>query len=266
MESAEAVAAAVSRASGFRAPVRYVLPPTDLGIWRYYGIAPQYLGSGCVLRLTSSLSLSLSLVALLNTYVGSPTLTFVIRPQRCALADEGEGAPALMAGGPSLDPGRALDGMTYVQIEVSNPEDPERCLSVRALVDTGSTDCELKGRLIDQLDLRPDTDAGFALFETAAGIQTEAQIYRATIRVRGREALCPLSPAEAQAEEEEEEDDEEDGERRRRTRPASMRLRLRLDLRRCRTTHCSGTTPWRRWASLSTVVAAAYSRCHPRVW
>ena len=68
-----------------------------------------------------------------------------------ALADEGEGAPALMAGGPSLDPGRALDGMTYVQIEVSNPEDPERCLSVRALVDTGSTDCELKGRLIDQL-------------------------------------------------------------------------------------------------------------------
>ena len=129
-----------------------------------------------------------------------------------ALADEGEGAPALMAGGPSLDPGRALDGMTYVQIEVSNPEDPERCLSVRALVDTGSTDCELKGRLIEQLDLRPDTDAGFALFETAAGIQTEAQIYRATVQVCGREALCLLSPAEAQAEEEDEDDDEEDGE------------------------------------------------------
>ena len=83
---------------------------------------------------------------------------------------------------------------------------------LRALVDTGSTDCELKGRLIEQLDLRPDTDAGFALFETAAGIQTEAQIYRATIQVCGREALCLLSPAEAQAEEEDEDDEEEDGE------------------------------------------------------
>ena len=53
-----------------------------------------------------------------------------------ALANDGEGAPALSDGGPRLDPERALDGMTYAMIEVANPDEPERCRVVRALVDT----------------------------------------------------------------------------------------------------------------------------------
>ena len=50
--------------------------------------------------------------------------------------------PSCDAGG--FDPSRALDGMTYATIEVRNPEDPRgEYMSVRALVDTGSTDCEV---------------------------------------------------------------------------------------------------------------------------
>ena len=111
-----------------------------------------------------------------------------------------------------LDPARALDGMTYARIEISNPEEPGRFVSVRALVDTGSTDCELRGHLIEQIDLRPDSDCGFALFETAAGITTHAPVYRAIVRTCGREASCLLSPAEMDEDEdeEEEEDDDED--------------------------------------------------------
>ena len=110
----------------------------------------------------------------------------------------------------AFDPSRAIDGLTYANVEVVNPADPTRTVLVRALVDTGSTDCELRGEQIEELGLRPEADT--AVFETAAGIQCEAPLYRATIRVMGREASCLLSPAEKQADDDEEEDDEEEDE------------------------------------------------------
>ena len=109
-----------------------------------------------------------------------------------------------------FDARRALDGMTYARIEVANMDEPDRAISVRALVDTGSTDCELRSALIQQLDLRPDADAGFALFETAAGVQTSAPVYRALIRVHGREAPCLLSPSEDMQEDDDSDDEDED--------------------------------------------------------
>ena len=186
-EAAEAVAAAVSRASGFRA--RLAGMSIDLNSLAH---PPKTRLN----RASCSLSPSLSL---------RPLLPAAMR----ALASDGEGAPSLSQGGPRLDAARALDGMTYAMIEVANPDEPERCRTVRALVDTGATDCELKGRLIEELDLRPDSDAGFAVFETAAGIQTEAQVFQATVRACGREALCLLSPAELQDDDDDDDDDDE---------------------------------------------------------
>ena len=49
--------------------------------------------------------------------------------------------------------------------------------------------------MIEKLGLRPIEGEG-AVFETAAGIAMESAIYRATIRVNGREASCLLSPSE----------------------------------------------------------------------
>lgn len=70
----------------------------------------------------------------------------------------------------AYDPRRALDGLTYARLEFAHPTDASRSLSVRALVDTGSNDCELRGSLIEKLRLpklegsvvspRPRTEPG----------------------------------------------------------------------------------------------------------
>ena len=72
---------------------------------------------------------------------------------------------------------------------------------------------QLKGEMIEKLGLRPIEGEG-AVFETAAGIAMESAIYRATIRVNGREASCLLSPSEKDRldEDEDEESDSEDEE------------------------------------------------------
>lgn len=98
------------------------------------------------------------------------------------------------------------DGLTYAKIEFINPADPSRAMSVRVMVDTGATDCELRSELIEQLRL-PPTGEG-ALFETASGITTSAPLYRATVRAFGRSATVLLSPAEHDEDESSDDDDE----------------------------------------------------------
>ena len=101
-----------------------------------------------------------------------------------------------------------LDGMTYVLATFTNPEQPSRSVGpLRVLVDTGSTDCELSGESIQKLRLKPHETA---LFETAAGITTEAPVFRAKLKVLGREATVLLSPAEGESSDEEDDDDDDD--------------------------------------------------------
>ena len=99
------------------------------------------------------------------------------------------------------------DGMTYAVVEFANPAEPSRTVRVEALVDTGATDCEISQSLIDELGLTPFDQA---TFETAAGISMSSALYRAIVRVEGRESLVLLSPSEK--DEEEDSDDSEDAE------------------------------------------------------
>ena len=96
----------------------------------------------------------------------------------------------------------ALDGMTYAWVDVRHPDKTE-FVRVRTLVDTGSTDCELKADVIRKLGLPATGET--AHFETAVGRVTEQPIYEAVIRVLGREARVVLSPADG-----DESDDESD--------------------------------------------------------
>ena len=97
----------------------------------------------------------------------------------------------------------ALDGMTYAWVDVRHPDKTE-FVRVRTLVDTGSTDCELKADVIRRLGLPATGET--AHFETAVGRVTEQPIYEAVIRVLGREARVVLSPADG------DESDDESGE------------------------------------------------------
>ena len=96
----------------------------------------------------------------------------------------------------------ALDGMTYAWVDVRHPDKAD-FVRVRTLVDTGSTDCELKADVIRRLGLPATGET--AHFETAVGRVTEQPIYEAVIRVLGREARVVLSPADG-----DESDDESD--------------------------------------------------------
>ena len=92
--------------------------------------------------------------------------------------------------------------MTYAWVDVRHPDKTE-FVRVRTLVDTGSTDCELKADVIRKLGLPATGET--AHFETAVGRVTEQPIYEAVIRVLGREARVVLSPADG-----DESDDESD--------------------------------------------------------
>ena len=101
----------------------------------------------------------------------------------------------------------ALDGMTYAWVDVRHPDKAD-FVRVRTLVDTGSTDCELKGDVIRRLGLPATGET--AHFETAVGRVTEQPIYEAVIRVLGREARVVLSPADGdESDDESDESDEE---------------------------------------------------------
>ena len=101
----------------------------------------------------------------------------------------------------------ALDGMTYAWVDVRHPDKAD-FVRVRTLVDTGSTDCELKADVIRKLGLPATGET--AHFETAVGRVTEQPIYEAVIRVLGREARVVLSPADGdESDDESDESDEE---------------------------------------------------------
>jgi len=122
-------------------------------------------------------------------------------------ASEAAGALERLAVGDACEAYAALDGMTYASVDVRHP-DRDNWTTVRALVDTGSTDCEVKAEVIAALDL-PDTGET-ATFETAIGRVAEQPIYRAVIRVLGREAAVLLSPAEGDDDSESESSDDDD--------------------------------------------------------
>ena len=97
--------------------------------------------------------------------------------------------------------------MTYAWVDVRHPDKTE-FVRVRTLVDTGSTDCELKADVIRKLGLPATGET--AHFETAVGRVTEQPIYEAVIRVLGREARVVLSPADGdELDDESDESDEE---------------------------------------------------------
>eukprot|EP00930_Biecheleria_cincta_P041167 TRINITY_DN28198_c0_g2_i1.p1 TRINITY_DN28198_c0_g2~~TRINITY_DN28198_c0_g2_i1.p1 ORF type:complete len:414 (-),score=82.86 TRINITY_DN28198_c0_g2_i1:75-1151(-) len=105
-----------------------------------------------------------------------------------------------------------FSGGQHVPLEVSNPSNPSRRAVVRALVDTGSTDIDLNKKVIRTLALEVDRFQGQAQFETAGGITIEAPIYRALVKMLGREASVLVSPSEEADDSEEEEDlGDEDG-------------------------------------------------------
>lgn len=89
---------------------------------------------------------------------------------------------------------KALDALTYVQVEFSSPKGGAAPVRVLALVDTGSNDCDLKGSLIDELCL-PVARGGTSV-ETAANKVVEIPIYQAKVRVQGRECIVKVSPAD----------------------------------------------------------------------
>lgn len=87
------------------------------------------------------------------------------------------------------------DLMTEVTIEFANPSDTSRAIEVKALVDTGSTDCDLRGDLVDSLALPLDVFSKTAKFETSASVSTEASLHCAHIRVKDRSAFVLVSPS-----------------------------------------------------------------------
>jgi len=104
---------------------------------------------------------------------------------RCLLAGPAHGIGEL----------RFLNRSPTVTIEFQNPLDPTKKISVNALVDSGSTDCDLQEHFIKALNLPVDEIAGTAKFETAAGLTIEAPIYHAIVRLLGREKLVRVSPS-----------------------------------------------------------------------
>lgn len=100
-----------------------------------------------------------------------------------------------------------LDGLTYAWVEFRSSSSA-RSRVVRALVDTGSTNCDLRPSIIADLSLPLAAEGGASHFETAAGRHVENCLYEATISVHGRVACVRISAAD---EEEGEEDEEEQG-------------------------------------------------------
>lgn len=89
----------------------------------------------------------------------------------------------------------ACDLMTEVTIEFANPSDTSRAIEVKALVDTGSTDCDVRGDLVDSLALPLDVFSATAKFETSASVSTEASLHCAHIRVNDHSAFVLVSPS-----------------------------------------------------------------------
>ncbi|CAE7570887.1 unnamed protein product [Symbiodinium natans] len=92
---------------------------------------------------------------------------------------------------------KALDSLTYAEVQFCHPADSSRCATVLAMVDTGSNDCDLNQAVIDQLRLPPARGHGSTIVETSANKLVEVPTYQARVRLLGREAVVQLNPADA---------------------------------------------------------------------
>ncbi|CAE7798485.1 unnamed protein product [Symbiodinium sp. CCMP2592] len=116
------------------------------------------------------------------------------RARRAAmLADLGDEAGNVT----ELPLSKALDSLTYAEVEFCHPADSSRCATVLAMVDTGSNDCDLNQAVIDQLRLPFARGHGRTVVETSANKLVEVPIYQAKVRLLGREAVVELNPADA---------------------------------------------------------------------
>jgi len=102
-----------------------------------------------------------------------------------------------------------LDGLTYVAVDFCNSRDVRRRATVRALVDTGSTECDLKQEVIERLGLLKQPGAG-SLFETAAGHTLATCLYDVALVVSGVEAHARVSPVDEADDDSEGGDTDED--------------------------------------------------------
>lgn len=109
--------------------------------------------------------------------------------------------------GMKLDVMSCLDSLTYALVDFANPVDPNKNLSVRALIDTGSTDCDLTQEKVSSLQLPTAKGSGFTRFETAAGISMVKATYDAIVSVLNCQAHVQLNPLDKDGED----DDTSDG-------------------------------------------------------
>lgn len=102
-----------------------------------------------------------------------------------------------------------LDGLTYVAVDFCNSRDVRRKATVRALVDTGSTECDLKQEIIESVGLSKLPGAG-SMFETAAGRTLATSLYDVALVVSGVEVHARVSPADETGDDSEADDTDED--------------------------------------------------------
>jgi len=91
----------------------------------------------------------------------------------------------------------SLDSLTYTTVTFENSSDPTRTAVVRALVDTGSTDCDLRPCLLEGLGAR---QTAFTSYQTAAGLLARNPVFSLTVRANGREAVARVNASDEEAE------------------------------------------------------------------
>eukprot|EP00405_Crypthecodinium_cohnii_P011627 CAMPEP_0206442850 /NCGR_PEP_ID=MMETSP0324_2-20121206/14048_1 /ASSEMBLY_ACC=CAM_ASM_000836 /TAXON_ID=2866 /ORGANISM="Crypthecodinium cohnii, Strain Seligo" /LENGTH=545 /DNA_ID=CAMNT_0053910733 /DNA_START=120 /DNA_END=1757 /DNA_ORIENTATION=+ len=106
-----------------------------------------------------------------------------------------------------MDPATGM----HVDLHVGKPGH-EGTVQVRSLVDTGSTDLDLPSKALKELKLEVDPDEAVAFFETSGGETIEAPIYRAEVRMLGRQCSLRASPSEPRKDDSDSDEDEEDDE------------------------------------------------------
>eukprot|EP00808_Paulinella_micropora_P024678 g66131.t1 len=79
--------------------------------------------------------------------------------------------------------------LTYANVEFVSTADPTRSRTVRALVDTGANDSELREKYVRELGLVPHKTFNY---ETVTG-RVRQLSYKAIIRYKGREAVCSVT-------------------------------------------------------------------------
>merc|ERR1711957_99204 len=85
----------------------------------------------------------------------------------------------LVAGCPGARSLKFARSGSRVAVEFANPNDPNKTIKVKALVDSGCTDVDLNEQFIKRLSL-VEAAVPKAQFETAGGVTIEAPLYHVT--------------------------------------------------------------------------------------